>query len=69
MKDTKSGIESVAQIISGRFGELLVRKKSGESLELGELLIAESEDSYTIFQVYDLKYGSQIPQESLELMS
>jgi len=69
MKDVNSGVDSIAQIISGRFGELLVRKKSGESLELGELLIAESKDSYTIFQVYDLKYGSQIPQESLELMS
>ena len=62
-------LDSVAQIISGRFGEILVRKKSGESLEIGELLIAESKDLYTIFQVYDLKYGSQIPQESLELMS
>ncbi len=62
-------VKAVAQIISGRFGEILVRKKSGESLELGELLIAEAPDSYTIFQVYDLKYGSQIPQESLEMMS
>ncbi len=61
--------ESIAQIISGSFGELLVRKKSRESLELGELLVAESKESYTIFQVYDLRYGSQIPQESLELMS
>ncbi|MFH1126640.1 MAG: ATP-binding protein [archaeon] len=64
-----ANVECVAQIISGRFGEILVRKKSGESLELGELLVAESKDSYTLFQVYDLKYGSQIPQESLELMS
>lgn len=62
-------VDSVAQIISGRFGEILVRKKSGESLEIGELLVCESADSYTIFQVYDLRYGSQIPQESLELMS
>ena len=57
------------QIISGRFGEIIVRQKSDEELELGELLIAETKNSKILFQVYDLLYGSQISQQNLELIS
>ncbi|HLC64584.1 MAG TPA: ATP-binding protein [Candidatus Nanoarchaeia archaeon] len=57
------------QVISGQFGKILVRQKAGENLELGELLIAENEDSKILLQVFDLLYGSQISQQNLELIS
>ncbi len=57
------------QILGGCFGELLIRQKSGEHIEIGELLVSESASSRTILQVYDLIYGSQISQQNLELIS
>ncbi|MBU0757396.1 MAG: ATP-binding protein, partial [Nanoarchaeota archaeon] len=56
-------------IISGKFGELVAREKSGERIELGELLVAESKNSKILLQAYDLLYGSQISQSNLELVS
>ncbi|MFH1072225.1 MAG: ATP-binding protein [Nanoarchaeota archaeon] len=57
------------QVISGKFGEIWVRKKSSAELELGELLIAETPGGKILLQVYDLLYGSQISQQNLELIS
>jgi len=57
------------QILGGCFGELLIRQKSGEQIEIGELLVSETENSKTILQVYDLAFGSQISQQNLELIS
>jgi len=57
------------QVISGEFGKILVRQKSDQKLELGELLISESGDSKILMQVFDLIYGSQISQQNLELIS
>jgi|TARA_B100001964_G_scaffold237107_1_gene300027 hypothetical protein len=57
------------QVISGEFGKILVRQKSGQKLELGELLISESGDNKILMQVFDLIYGSQISQQNLELIS
>ncbi|MBW2999425.1 ATP-binding protein [Candidatus Woesearchaeota archaeon] len=57
------------QIISGRFGELQLRQKSENELELGELLIADTNNGKVLLQVYDLIYGSQISQQNLELIS
>jgi uncharacterized protein len=57
------------QVISGEFGRILVRQKSGQNLELGELLISESGDNKILMQVFDLLYGSQISQQNLELIS
>jgi len=57
------------QIISGKFGEILVRQKHGEKIELGELLVADNGDSKCLFQVFDLVYGSQLSQQQLELIS
>ena len=54
------------QVISGEFGKILVRQKSNESLELGELLVSESGKNKIIMQVFDLIYGSQISQQNLE---
>ncbi len=74
-----------AQIIAGKFGEIIARQKSDQEIELGELLIAESKtnsskttiapkgellsESKVLMQVYDLVYGSQISQQNLELIS
>lgn len=57
------------QVISGEFGRILIRQKSGQKLELGELLISESGESKILLQVFDLIYGSQISQQNLELIS
>ena len=57
------------QVISGEFGKILVRQKSDQTLELGELLVAESGNSKILMQVFDLIYGSQISQQNLELIS
>ncbi|MEM4336388.1 MAG: ATP-binding protein [Candidatus Woesearchaeota archaeon] len=57
------------QIVGGKFGELIIRQKAGESIEIGELLVSESNGSKIILQVYDISYGSQISQQNLELIS
>ncbi len=57
------------QIISGEFGRIIARQKSGQSIEIGELLIADSSDGKILMQVYDLVYGSQISQQNLEMIS
>ncbi len=57
------------QIISGSFGQLLVRKKSDVDVEIGELLVAENNDIKMLFQVFDLQFASQISQQNLELIS
>lgn len=58
-----------AQVISGEFGKILARQKAGQKLELGELLVSESDGSKILMQVFDLMYGSQISQQNLELIS
>ena len=62
-------MEVVGQVLSGQFGEILVRQKSDKDLELGELLVSDGDDTKTIMQVYNLVYGSQINPKSLELLS
>jgi len=57
------------QIISGEFGRIVARQKSGTNLEIGELLISDSNDGKILMQVYDLVYGSQISQQNLEMIS
>lgn len=57
------------QIISGDYAKILIRQKSDEMLELGELLIVDQDDTHILLQVYDLHFGSQISQQNLELIS
>lgn len=57
------------QIVSGDFKDIIIRKKSDENLEIGELLISESYGHKILLQVKDLMYGSQISQQNLELIS
>lgn len=57
------------QVISGGFGEIIIRQKSGVRIELGELMVVETEDTKILLQIYDLMYGSQISQINRELIS
>src|SRR3989339_1485221 len=57
------------QVVSGDFSKIIMRAKSGEHLELGELLVIENNDEKFILQVYELQYGSQISTQNLELVS
>ena len=57
------------QVISGEYGKILVREKSDQKIELGELVIAETQGSKILLQVFDLMFGSQVSQQNLELIS
>tara|TARA_Y100000294_G_C8570859_1_gene342661 strand:+ start:8835 stop:10382 length:1548 start_codon:yes stop_codon:yes gene_type:complete len=63
------GTITKGQVIAGEFGKIVVRQKSDQKLELGELLISESGENKILMQVFDLIYGSQISQQNLELIS
>ncbi|MBS3106458.1 ATP-binding protein [Candidatus Woesearchaeota archaeon] len=56
-------------VIGGEFGKVLARQKAGESLELGELLIANLPEGKVLLQVTDLQFGSQVSMQNLELIS
>lgn len=58
-----------ALIISGEFGKIVARQKTGKPIEIGELLVTEIDGSKIIYEVIDLVFGSQISQQNLELMS
>ena len=57
------------QIIAGQFGKILIREKSGQKIELGDLLVVEDDQGLALIQIYDLYYGSQISQLARELIS
>ena len=57
------------QVISGEFGRIIARQKFGQQIEIGELLIADSDNGKIMLQVYDLVYGSQISQQNLEMIA
>lgn len=61
-------MDIAGQIIGGRTAEIIIREKTGSAIELGDLLVAEG-DGYTILQVKDLQYRSQVPQSMRELAS
>ena len=63
-------MEIVGSVVYGKHGAILIRQKAGSQIELGDLLVVEQgEDAYTILQVYDLSYGSQIAEKNLEMIS
>ena len=57
------------QVISGEFGRIVARQKSGQNIEIGELIISDSSEGNILMQVYDLVYASQISQQNLELIA
>jgi hypothetical protein len=67
--ETRITMAPIGQVISGEYGKILVRQKSEKDIELGELVVADTENCKIIMQVYDLLYGSQISQQNLELIS
>jgi len=56
---------SIGQIIGGEYGEVLIRQKSGRTIEIGDLLSIDD----MIMQVLDLQYGSLLEQEDIERIS
>lgn len=60
---------AVGQIVDGKFGSVLVRQKSDEKLEIGDLLISEEGDHSLVMQVFGLEYGSQIHPDMREVMA
>ncbi|MGC9014337.1 MAG: ATP-binding protein [Thermoproteota archaeon] len=62
-------MDVVGQIVGGKTAKILIREKSGKKIELGDLLIVEENGAFIILQVYDLAYGSQIPQSIRELIA
>jgi len=57
------------QIIRGDYNNIIAREKAGTSLELGELLVADTPEGSILLQVFDLHFGSQISHQNLELIS
>lgn len=57
------------QIVSGDFTKIVMRVKSDQKVELGELLVIEDQNQKFILQVYHLIYASQISPQNLELVS
>jgi DNA helicase HerA-like ATPase len=63
-------LDIVGSVIAGSHGQILIREKAQAEIELGDLLRVDHKDSsYSILQVYDLAYGSQIPGRQLEMIS
>ena len=57
------------QVVAGDFGKIVMRVKSSEKAELGELVVIEQDGEKFILQVYDLLYGSQISPQNLEMVA
>ena len=55
----------VGQIIGGEYGDVWIRQKSGETIEIGDLLSIDD----VILQVHDLMYGSLLESDDLAMMS
>ena len=61
-------LDIAGQVVGGNVASILIREKSGMNIELGDLLVVEEDaNSYLILQVFNLGYGSQIPQATREL--
>ncbi|MFW6026088.1 MAG: ATP-binding protein, partial [Candidatus Woesearchaeota archaeon] len=56
-------------IIGGSNQKVIIRKKSNENIELGELLISENENKKILMQVIELSYASQLSQQNIELIT
>jgi len=65
----KAKLEMFGQIIGGEHGQILVRQKSDQVIELGDLLVGEAGGWKALMQVFNLMYGSQIDDKTLQMMS
>ena len=64
-----NNLDIVGQVIGGKFGDIVVREKSGKNLEIGDLLASEEDGALLILQVFALEYGSQIHEIMRQMMS
>ena len=62
-------ISVVGQVVGGKFGDIIIRQKSGSNLEIGDLMVSEENGSFLILQVFALEYGSQIQDKMQQMMS
>lgn len=62
-------MEVAGSIVAGSITGIAIREKSGERIEIGDLLVCEEDNAYTIMQVYDLKFGSLLSELNRELMA
>ena len=61
-------MENTGQIVGGGLKEIYIREKSDSRMELGDLLVADGDESdYILMQVKDISYRSQVPQSSLDM--
>ncbi len=58
----------LGQVISGDFHNVLIRQKTGQQLEIGQLVVAEGTNK-VLLQVVNLEFGSQLSAQSLELVA
>ncbi len=56
-------------VIRGEIGRIIVREKFGAAIELGELLIIDTDNRKMLMQAYDLLYASQLSEQNIELIS
>ena len=67
---SKLGEIKVGSFLAGSFNRLILRQKSDEEFELGQLFVSgESAENFSIFKINDIRFGSQIPMGSIELMA
>ena len=59
----------IGQVIGGKFGDIIVRQKAGNNLEIGDLLVSEEDGSFLILQVFALEYGSQMDDHMQQMIS
>ncbi|MBI2662098.1 ATP-binding protein [Candidatus Woesearchaeota archaeon] len=57
------------QVVAGDFSKVIMRVKSDQEIELGELVVIEHHQEKFILQVYDLIYASQISVQNLEMVA
>ena len=57
------------QVVAGDFSKIVMRVKSSESVELGELVVIDSVEGKYILQIYDLMYASQLSAQNLEMVA
>lgn len=57
------------QVVAGDFSKVIMRVKSDQEIELGELVVIEHNQEKFILQVYDLIYASQISAQNLEMVA
>jgi hypothetical protein len=63
-------MQIAGSIVYGKHGSIMIRQKAETEIELGDLLVVDqASGNYSILQVYDLQYGSQIPDKNLEMIS